>query len=241
MPSDKSTRWAWARPIALWDLFYSTAMQWSDDNVPRLGAALAFYSVLSIAPLLLICLAIAALIFGEEAATGQIVAEIRNLVGKQGALAIQEMLRNARKPGAGTVAALLGFATLLFAASGVFGELQGAMNIIWKVQPKTGRGVLGLIRDRFVSFAMVLGAGFLLLTSLILSAAIAAMSGFVAGMAPVLKPALQLGDTLASAAVITLLFGLMFKLLPDAKIAWRDVWVGRGTHDGRLPGREVDV
>jgi membrane protein len=223
---DKRPTWGWATPTAFWQLLYTTAMQWSDDNVPRLGAALAFYSVLSIAPLLLICLAGAALIFGKEAATGQIVGEIRGLVGKEGAEAIQEMLTNAHKPGAGTAAAVAGFATLLFAASGVFGELQGAMNTIWKVQYKPGRGMVGLLRDRFFSFAMVLGTGFLLLTSLVLSAVVAATSNFVVGVAPALKPVLQVGDTLVSATIITLLFALIFKLLPDAKIAWRDVWVG---------------
>jgi membrane protein len=218
--------WTWARPAEFWGLLYTTTMQWSEDNVPRLGAALAFYSVLSIAPLLLISLAVAAQIFGQEAATGQIVGQIRGLVGKEGAEAIQEMLGNARKPGSGIVAALMGFATLLFAASGVFGELQGAMNTIWKVQPKPGRGILGILKDRFFSFAMVLGSGFLLLTSLIISTAVAAVSDYVVGLTPALQPVLLVGDVLASAVVITLLFALIFKVLPDAKIAWRDVWVG---------------
>ncbi len=222
----RTSSWARVRPAAFWNLLYTTAMQWSDDNVPRLGTALAFYSVLSIAPLLLISLAGAALIFGHEAASGQIVGEIRGLVGTEGAEAIQEMLNNAHKPRTGTVAAPIGFATLLFAASGVFGELQGAMNTIWKVQPKPGRGILGFVKDRFFSFAMVLGTGFLLLVSLILSTAVAAMSDYIVGVVPVLKPALLVADTIASATVITLLFALIFKILPDAKIAWRDVWVG---------------
>ncbi len=225
-PYRRTSAWAWARPTAFWDLLYTTAMQWSDDNVPRLGAALAFYSVLSIAPLLLISLAGAALVFGREAASGHIVGEIRGVVGTEGAEAIQEMLNNAHKPGTGTVAALIGFATLLFAASGVFGELQAAMNTIWKVQPKPGRGIVGFLKDRFFSFAMVLGTGFLLLTSLILSTAVAAMSSYLVGVVPVLKPALMVADTIASATIITLLFALIFKILPDAKIAWRDVWVG---------------
>jgi membrane protein len=225
-PDGRTTYLAWTRPATYWDLLYATAMQWSADNVPRLGAALAFYSVLSIAPLLLISLAGAALIFGQEAASGHIVDQIRGVVGTEGAEAIQDMLNNARKPRAGTVAALIGFATLLFAASGVFGELQGGMNTIWKVQPKPDRGIVGFLKDRFFSFAMVLGTGFLLLTSLILSTAIAAMSGYIVGVVPVLKPALLVGDTIASAMVITLLFALIFKILPDAKIAWRDVWVG---------------
>ena len=168
----------------------------------------------------------AALVFGQEAASGQIVGQIRGLVGTEGAEAIQEMLNNAHKPRTGSLAALIGFATLLFAASGVFGELQGAMNTIWKVQPEPGRGILGFLKDRFFSFAMVLGTGFLLLVSLILSTAVAAMSTYIVGVVPFLKPTLLVADTIASAMVITLLFALIFKILPDARIAWCDVWIG---------------
>ena len=116
----------------------------------------------------------------------------------------------------------------LFAASGVFGELQDSMNTIWEVQPKAGRGILGVLKDRFFSFAMVLGTGFLLLTSLILSTAVVATFGYLGGLAPGLEPLLAVGDIFVSAVVVTLLFALMYKLLPDAKIAWRDVWVGAG-------------
>jgi membrane protein len=219
-------RWAWARPGAFWGLLRTTVHEWSEDKVPRLGAALAFYSVLSIAPLLLIAIAVAAMVFGREAASGQLVTQMRGMVGPEGAKAIQEMLANNQKPGVGSIAAIIGFATLLFAASGVFGQLQDAMNTIWEVQPKPGRGILGTIRDRFLSFAMVLGSGFLLLVSLLLSTAVAATFQFAVGLAPGLKPLLQVGDTVVSAVVVTLLFALIFKLLPDAKIAWRDVWVG---------------
>ena len=221
-------RRAWVKPGEFWGLLKSTAHEWSEDKVPRLGAALAFYSVLSIAPLLLISIAVAALIFGQEAASGQLVGQIRGMVGKEGGEAIQEMLKNARKPGAGLFAAVVGFVTLLFAASGVFGQLQDAMNTIWEVQPKPGRGILGFLKDRFLSFGMVLGTGFLLLISLVLSTAVAATFNFVGGMAPGLKPLLQVGDFLVSAVVVTLLFALIYKWLPDARIAWRDVWVGAG-------------
>ncbi len=170
-------RWGWARPGAFWGLLRTTAREWSEDKVPRLGAALAFYSVLSIAPLLLIAIAVAAMIFGQEAASGQLVGQIRGMVGEEGAEAIQEMLKNARKPGAGLLASIVGFATLLLGASGVFGQLQDAMNTIWEVQPKEGRGILGMLKDRFLSFTMVLGTGFLLLTSLILSTAVVATFG----------------------------------------------------------------
>ena len=220
--------WAWAKPGAFWGLLRTTAGEWSEDKVPRLGAALAFYSVLSIAPLLLIAIAVAALVFGREAASGQLVQEIRGVVGEEGAKAIRDMLKNAQKPGSGIFATLIGFATLLFAASGVFGQLQDAMNTIWEVQPKEGRGIFGMVKDRFFSFAMVLGTGFLLLTSLVLSTTVAATFGYLGGLAPGLKPLLAVGDILVSAVVVTLLFALIYKLLPDARIAWRDVWVGAG-------------
>ena len=220
--------WSWARPGTFWNLLRTTAREWSEDKVPRLGAALAFYSVLSIAPLLLIAIAVAATLYGEEAASGKLVDQIQGMVGKQGAEAIQEMLKNAHKPGSGIIASLVGFATLLFAASGVFGQLQDSLNTIWEVQPKAGRGILGAVKDRFVSFLMVLGIGFLLLTSLVLSTTVAASSSLLSGLAPSLRPLLQFGDLFVSAIVVTLLFAMIYKLLPDVKIAWSDVWVGAG-------------
>ena len=227
-PTSAEGPWAWARPGAFWGLLKATASEWSEDKVPRLGAALAFYSVLSLAPLLLIAIAVAALVFGEKAATGQLDDEIQGMVGKEGAEAIQQMLKNAHKPGSGPIAALVGFATLLLAASGVFGQLQDSMNTIWEVQPKPGRGVLGFLKDRFFSFAMVLGTGFLLLTSLVLSTTVAAMFALVGNVTPALKPVLAFGDFFTSAVVVILLFALIYKVLPDARIAWRDVWVGAG-------------
>jgi len=197
-----------------------------EDKVPRLGAALAFYSVLSIAPLVLISLAVAGYVFGREAAQGELIGQLRGLVGPQGAKAIEAMIASASEPKGGIIATLTGIATLLFGASGVFGQLQDAMNTIWEVQPKPGRGVLGVIKDRFLSFAMVLGTGFLLMVSLILSAALAAMFSFAGGLAPGLGPVLQVANTLVSFAVVGVLFALIFKLLPDVRIAWRDVWVG---------------
>ena len=223
---DKSHRWGWASPKAFWGLMKSTATEWSEDQAPMLGAALAFYSVLSIAPLLLIAVAVASVVYGEQAASGELADKLKKFVGDQGADAMQTMLQNAHKPGAGPIAALVGFGTLLFAASGVFGQLQTSMNTIWEVQPKPGRGLLGMVKDRFLSFAMVLGTGFLLLTSLILSTVVSATLSVVQNMAPGLKPLLAFSDTLVSAVVVILLFALIFKLLPDAKVAWRDVWVG---------------
>lgn len=218
--------WAWARPAAFWDVLRSAFREWMGDKVPRLGAALAFYSVLSIAPLLIVAIAIAGMVFGQEAASGQLVDQLRAMVGDQGAEAIQEMLRHADRPDTGSLAAILGIATLLFGASGVFGELQDAMNTIWEVRPKPGRGWLATIKDRFLSFAMVLGTGFLLLVSLILSTAVAAVTHAVGGLMPALGPLLGLADTLVSFVVIAALFAMIFKLLPDAEVSWADVGVG---------------
>src|SRR5262249_54694036 len=152
---------------------------WSEDKAPRLGAALAYYTIFSIAPLLVIVLAVAALIFGEKAAEGQIVGQIQGLVGEQGAHFIQTLLKNAHKPSTSISASIIGVVTLLVGAIGVFGQLQDSLNTIWEVQPKPGRGVMGVIKDRFISFAMVLGTAFLLLVSLVISAIISAMDKYL--------------------------------------------------------------
>ena len=209
-----------------WEMLKQTGLDWVEDKAPQLGAALAFYSVLSVAPLLLIAIAIAGLVFGEEAARGEIVAQIRGMVGEEGAVAIQEMLAHARKPGAGILATVFGIATLLFGASGVFGQLQDSLNTIWEVRPKPGGGVWGFIRSRFLSFAMVLGTGFLLLVSLVLSAVLAALGNYLGGLLPGWAAFVQIANLLISFGVVTLLFALIFKLLPDVRIAWKDVWVG---------------
>jgi len=198
---------------------------WSDDKVPRLGAALAYYTLFSLAPLLIIVVALASLVFGEQAAQGRIADEISGLVGDKGAEAIQEMLQNAgAQKSSGIIATVIGLMTLLFGASGVFGELQDALNTIWRVKPKPGRGILGIIRDRFFSFAMVLGIVFLLLVSLVVSAALAALGKFGSGTLP--TPLLHLVDLVVSIGVVAILFAVLFKALPDVRIAWRDVWVG---------------
>jgi membrane protein len=208
-----------------WDLLKQTYAEWVEDKAPRLGAALAFYSILSFAPLLVIAIAIAGAVFGEEAARGEIVGQIDQLVGHEGAVAIQQMIEHANRPGAGLVAATLGIATLLIGASGAFGQLQDALNTIWEVRPKPGRGVWGFIRDRFLSFVMVLGTGFLLMTSLVISAAIAGLSKYLTDLLPGAW-IWQVVNQVVSFGVFTLLFALIFKYVPDAKVAWKDVWVG---------------
>lgn len=207
-----------------WGLLKQTGKEWSEDKVPRLGAALAYYTVFAIAPLLIIAIGIAGLVFGAEAVRGQVADQLKTLISPEAAEAINEMIANASKPSSGIMATIIGFVTLLFGASGVFGQLKDAMNTIWGVQPKPGRGIMGIIKDRFLSFTMVLGIGFLLLVSLALSAALAAMQKFVFGDGTGII--LQIVNFGLSLVVITLLFAVIYKVLPDVTIAWRDVWIG---------------
>lgn len=212
------------RPTLLWSLFKDSALAWVDDNAPMFGAALAYYTAFSMAPILVIVIAIAGLVFGPEAASGQIAAQIKGVVGDDGAKAIESMVASASKPASSTWATVVGIVMLFVGAAGLFGQLQGALNTIWKVQPKPGRGIVGFIRDRFLSFSMVLGTAFLLLMSLVISAILAAVGSlFGAWGASIAGQALNL---VTSFAVITLLFAMIFRFLPDAKIAWRDVWLG---------------
>jgi membrane protein len=152
-----------AKPAKLFMLIKETASDWSEDKASRLAAALAYYTLLSIAPLLVLAISVAGLAFGEEAARGQIASELNKVVGPQAAEAIQGIIQSARAPEAGIGGTIVGVAVLLFGASGVFGELQDALNTIWEVKPKPGRGIWGAIKDRFFSFSMVFGVAFLLL------------------------------------------------------------------------------
>ena len=200
---------------------------WMEDQAPTLGAALAYYTVFSLAPLLIIAIGIAGLVFGQEAAQGQIFDQLRGLLGEASAKSMQDLVENANaKPATGIVATVIGLVTLLFGASGVFGQLQTSLNAIWGVQPKPGRGVLGIIQDRILSFGFILVVGFLLLVSLLLTAAIAVVGEWSGGMMPGMEALVQILNSVFSLAVITLLFAMVFKFLPDAKIAWRDVWIG---------------
>ncbi len=201
-------------------------MEWNHDKAPRHGAALAYYTVFSIAPLLVIVIAVAGLVFGQQAAEGRIIAQIQELVGQQGAQFIQTLLQNARKPSSSIVASIIGVVTLLIGALGVFGQLQDSLNTIWEVQPKEGRGIIGVIKDRFLSFAMVLGTAFLLLVSLVISAALTAFDKYFDGRLPMSVNLLQTANFFISLGVVTALFAIIFKYLPDAKIRWRDVWMG---------------
>ena len=214
------------RPSTLWGMLKQTFTDWSNDKVPRLGAALAYYTIFAIVPLLVIIIAIIGLVFGQEAAQGYIIDQIAGLVGEQSAAAIKDMIERANQPSTGVVATVIAVVTLLFGASGLFGQLQDALNSIWGVEPKPDRGIWGMVQDRFLSFMAVLGTGFLLLVSLVLSAGLSAFGKWFGGWLPAPELVLQTLNLVISFGVITVLFAMMFKLLPDARIAWRDVWVG---------------
>lgn len=213
-------------PSGAWKLLKQTAIEWTEDKVPLHGAALAFYTALSIAPLLVLSLHVAAAVFGDEAARGEIERQVQSLVGQEGGQAVQAMLENANQPQSGIVATILSVATLLFGASGVFGQLQDSLNTIWDVQAKSSGGVWGFIRDRFLSMAMVMGVAFLLLVSLLMSAVLSALGNYSFQWPEHLQLISRLINFAVSLTVFTGLFAMMFKYLPDVEIAWRDVWLG---------------
>ncbi|HWL54131.1 MAG TPA: YihY/virulence factor BrkB family protein [Chthoniobacteraceae bacterium] len=208
-------------------LLKQTAEEWVRDRAPMLGASLAYYTVFSLAPLLIISISIAGLVWGDEAARGKIFEQLHHLIGEQGGKATQEMVQSAgSKPATGIIASITGLVTLLLGASGVFGQLQSSLNIMWEVEPKSGQGLLGFIRKRFLSFGFILVVGFLLLVSLILSAAITFLAESVGGVISGVEIIAHILNFAFSFGVVTALFALMFKFLPDAVIAWRDVWLG---------------
>jgi len=207
-------------------LFKQTISEFSRDKVPRLGAALAYYTIFSLAPLLLIVIAIAGLVFGHEAAQGKIFEQLRGVLGSTTAAAMQEMVKNAAKPKSGSLATIIGVVTLILGASGVFGQLKDALNTIWDVKPKEGGGIMALIKDRFLSFAMVFGVGFLLMVSLVIDTAIAAMGKFAGNHLPGGEALWHIVELAFSFCVVTVLMAGIFRLLPDLKIEWRDVWLG---------------
>lgn len=214
------------KPKELWHLLKEAASDWSYDRAPRLGAALAYYTVFSLVPLLIIVIAVIGLVFGQDAAQSAIMQQIAGLVGEQSAAAIQDMIQRADQPSSGLLSTVIAIGTLLLGASGLFGQLQDALNSVWGIEPREGRGVWGFIKDRFLSFVAVLGTSFLLLVSLVLSTALSAFGTWFGGLLPFPEFILQTFNFILSFAVIAGLFALMFKVLPDAHIAWRDVWIG---------------
>jgi membrane protein len=210
---------------AVYELFKAAYKNWSDAKAPRLGAALSYYTAFSLSPLLLICIAVASWVLDPAVVQQRFGEELSATVGPHVAKAVQSILVNAKGIGSG-FAAVIGIVALLFGAAGVFGQLQDALNTIWGVEPKPGRGVWGFIHDRFLSLSMVLGTAFLLLVSLVISTILKAAGGLIAPAPGAATVAWDVINVIVSFAVVTVLFALIFKVLPDATIAWRDVWIG---------------
>jgi membrane protein len=214
-------------PERLWAVLKRAIAGWWDDNVPRMGAALAYYTLFSLAPILIVAIGVAGLIFGPDAVRGQIVGQIEGLIGHQGAAAIQAMLEGVAKPSSSIPATIVGGVTFFLGATGCFLELQADLDAIWRVKPKTGgHFIRDLVRQRLISFGLVLGFAFVLLTSLVVSAALAATHSYLGNAFPGVSILWEALNVLVSLAVITLLFAMIYKVLPDVKLAWRDVWVG---------------
>ncbi len=213
-------------PRAAVDLLRATFHDWREDKASRLAAALAYYTVFALAPLLLLAVAVAGLVFGEQAARGQLFAQLEGLLGPEVAGVLETALARSRESRAGGLAAAVGVAALLWSASNLFAHLQDALNTIWEVAPRPGAGLLAAAKKRLLSMTLVLGTGFLLLVSLVLSAALAALGAALRGLLPGGEVLWQALDFVLSFAVITLLFAAIYKVLPDATVAWGDVWIG---------------
>jgi membrane protein len=217
-------------PVLSWrawvELLRETIQEWQKDNCLRLGAALSFYTLLSLAPLLVVTIALVALVFGERMAHGEVMGQVEALLGADTAATVREMVERASQPRSSLVATGIGLAMSALGASGVFGQLQQALNDIWDVKPRPGRGLRGMLRDRAGSFSMLLLIAFLLLVSLGAGAALTALSERIAGLFPGAVFASRAADVAISLLVTALLFALLFKVLPDAQIRWSDVAVG---------------
>jgi membrane protein len=218
---------AFMKSPVMWELLKETFNEWSADKVPRLGAALAYYAVFSIAPMLMIAIGIAGLVFGERAAEGQIVNQLETTVGRPVAQAVQDILKSANQAGHGWAVTIVGIATLVLGASGMFIALQDALNTIWRVPPKPGLGLLQMVRHRFFSFLAVMSVGLLVLASLVVSTGLAAVAKFLTlADLPGSTYLWQVFEIVFSFCFVMLLFAMVYKILPDARIAWAEVWFG---------------
>jgi membrane protein len=213
-------------PRLIWEILRDAFLEFKRENVSRLGASLAYYTLFALAPLLVVAIGVAGMVFGAEAARGQVVSQIDGLIGRDGALAIQGMLTSAHPPERSIPATIIGLVTLFLGATSAFTALQGALNTVWNVEAPKRSAFTGFIRGRLLSFGMVVGIGFLLLVSLLLSAALAAAGQLFESRLPGGSTLWQILNWLISLAFTTLLFGMIYKVLPDIRLAWRDVWLG---------------
>jgi membrane protein len=199
-----------------------------DDKAFKMAAALSYYAAFSMGPLLIIVIAIAGFIFGEEAARGQLFYEMKNMIGSDGAQMLETIIKGAANTSTGIIATIISILFLVLGSAGVFLELQESLNIIWGVELKPGRGIWGFIKNRLVSFSMVVATGFLLMVSLIISSVITILNNYMDDKFPALIPVAFVLNNLASFTVITIMFALIYKVLPDVNISWRYVWLGAG-------------
>lgn len=208
------------------ELIQETFSRWNAHEAPRLGAALTFYTILSLSPLLVMAVAIAALVFGADGARQQIMHQAQSLIGKEGADTVASAMQNAQQPHAASLAGLVSIATLLFGASGVFVELRSALNKVWDVKPSETSGVMAWIKDRFFSIGMVLALGFLLLVSLLASAVLAALANWFTGLLPMPEAVMQAISIAIGLAGTTLIFSLIFRYVPQTDMEWRRILPG---------------
>ncbi len=208
----------------IWTMLKETVNDYIEDSAQSRGAAIAYFTIFSIAPILIICIAIAGLAFGQEAAQGAIVGQLQGLMGQQGAEAVQAMIASAGNKSSGIWATIIGVGTLLITASGVFGEMQASLNLIWKAEPKAG--LSNIIKARAASLGLVATLGFLLLVSLVISAVLSALGTYLSGVLPGSEALLQVINFIISFALVSALFAAIYKILPDRQLSWRDVAVG---------------
>lgn len=213
-------------PKAVWNVVKAAGSAWVEDKAPRLGAALSYYTVFAIPPLFMIVIFVASLVFDPEQVQSALFSQVGGLVGEKSAEAIQSAIAAQHQGNKGTIASIIAIATLIITATGLFIELQDALNSLWRVESKPKQGLMGFIKIRLLSFAMIVGIGFLLLVSLVVSAGLSAFSKYVSGLMPGMVILGQILNFAISFGVITVLFAMIFKVLPDVKVAWRDVWVG---------------
>jgi membrane protein len=203
------------------------ATEWKEDKAPRLGAALAFYTIFSLAPLMIIAIVISGAIFGQAAAQANVVAQVESVVGPSGAAAVAGLIQSSKLPGAGgPLATIVGVVTLVLGAVGVFGQLQDALNTIWEVTPRPGLRLMAIMQKRLLPFAMVLGVGFLLLVAVVANTLLAAVMAYVGNTLPYMGLLNTLVNFLLPLIIATLLFAALFKIVPDVHLAWRDIWPG---------------
>lgn len=216
------------KPKSIWNFIKDVFEKFIDDKAPKLGAALSFYTLFSLAPLLIIAISVAGSIFGRRAARGEIVEQINSFVGEEGARVVQTALRNAHLTHASGIALIISIVTVIIGSTIVFVDLQESLDMVWKVKPKPGRGMIkGLLKDRIRSFTIVMGTGFLLLVSLIVSTVISSLNDYISEQffeLPLYY--LEISNLLVSLFIVFLLFMMIFKFLPDVDIQWKHVWVG---------------